>query len=393
MDQTEKLVQRLDGSQITYSKLDQKVQELVDTAHVSGFTLTIFNHDTTIYRKAFGYANYQQKDSLHINQVFYGASLSKSVFGYLVAQLANEGIIDLDKPLQDYLDTPIPEMEFEKEWRGFKNLENDKRYQRITGRMCLSHTTGLPNWRWISRTGVFTPEGDIHFYFDPGTQYSYSGEGMMLLQYVIEKITGKGLEELAKERVFNPLNMDMTSYLWLPRFENEYCNGHTVKQEVIKKDIPDEAASAGSMETTPLDYSKFMEHILSLKSNDSPITNLMFKPNISIDSKQQFGKHSIEKTDENKDIKLNYGLGWGILTTPYGNGYFKEGHGEGFQHYSIIFPEKNMGILLMSNSDNAESIFKEVLEVGIGDIYTPWYWENYIPYNDEPERSIANSHN
>jgi len=35
----------------------------------------------------------------------------------------------------------------------------------------------------------------------------------------------------------------------------------------------------------------------------------------------------------------------------------------------------------MSNSDNAESIFKEVLELGIGDTYTPWYWEDYIPYD------------
>lgn len=56
--------------------------------------------------------------------------------------------------------------------------------------------------------------------------------------------------------------------------------------------------------------------------------------------------------------------------------------GEGFQYHSFIFPEKDLGILLMSNSDNAESIFKEVLEIGIGDVFTPWYWEDYIPYNE-----------
>ena len=59
----------------------------------------------------------------------------------------------------------------------------------------------------------------------------------------------------------------------------------------------------------------------------------------------------------------------------------RKGHAEGFQHYSILFPEKRIGILLMSNSDNAESIFKEVLELGIGDTYTPWFWEDYIPYD------------
>lgn len=374
-------IQRIDGSSIAELTLDTSIQTLVDAANVTGFTVTIFNEDSVVYQKAFGYSNVDENDSLNVDEVFYAASFSKAVFGYLVAQLTNEGIIDLDKPLQEYFGTPIPELQFEKEWRGFKNLANDDRYQKITGRMCLSHTTGFPNWRWISRGGEFTPEGDIFFYFDPGTEYSYSGEGMMLLQYAIEQITGKGLEQLAQERVFSPLGMKMTSYLWQDRFENNYCNGHKTDQSVIDKDKADETAAAGSMSTTPVDYSKFLTKIFELYSNHSSITKLMFSPNVRIHSKQQFGPLSMEKTTENDRVDLSYGLGWGILESPFGHGYFKEGHGEGFQHYSILFPEKQIGILIMSNSDNAESIFKEVLEIGIGDIYTPWSWENYIPYD------------
>lgn len=373
---------RLGGTRIHPSELENRVHALLNNAKVTGLALTIFNQDTVVYQKAFGYANYETKENLKLNQVFYGASLSKSVFGYLVAQLAHKGIINLDRPLQDYLNVPIPELKFEKEWRGFKEIAGDDRYKKITARMCMAHSTGLPNWRWISRTGIFTPEGKLHFYFDPGTGYSYSGEGMQLLQYVIEKITGKGLEQLAREYVFDPSRMDMTSYLWQKRFENNTCNGHTKDQQVIKIDIADETAAAGSMSTTAIDYSKFMQHILKLSRSKSPITNLMFTPNIQIHSKKQFGLGALETTNENDAIGLSYGLGWGLLTkTPYGQAAFKEGHGEGFQHYSIIFPAKGIGILLMSNSDNAESIFKEVLEIGIGDIYTPWFWEDYIPYN------------
>jgi CubicO group peptidase (beta-lactamase class C family) len=337
------LINRLDNSQILQSELDIRIQTRVDTAKVTGFTVAIFNNDSVKYQKAFGYSNYDLKDSLTLNNVFYGASLSKAVFGYVAAQLAHEGIIDLDKPLQDYLDVPIPEMQFEKEWRGFKNLADDERYKEITARMCLSHTTGLPNWRWISRSNVFTPEGKIHFYFDPGTEYSYSGEGMMLLQYVIEKITGKGLEQLAGERVFDPLNMDMTSYIHQQRFENNYCNGHTKQQEVIKKDISDEVSAAGSMSTSPDDYSKFMEHILSLESNNSAVTAHMFKPNIRIHSKKQFGEMSLKQTTENNYINLSYGLGWGIFTTPHGPGYFKEGHGMVSNTTQLFFLKKIQG--------------------------------------------------
>jgi len=375
-------IQRLDGSRIVKDSLTYKIESLIRLANVTGLTVSIFNQDTLAYQKAFGYSNYKQKDSLQLNQAFYGASLSKSVFGYLVAHLVKEGIIELDKPLQGYLDTPIPELYFEKEWRGFKNLTGDKRYEKITARMCLSHTTGFPNWRWISRIGEFHPEGKIQIYTDPGTKYSYSGEGIRFLQIVVEKITGKGLEEMAKEIVFDPLNMNMTSYVWQKRFENNYCLGHTTDQKIIEKDIPDEAGAAGSMETTAVDYSKFIEHILSLTSQGSPITQLMFSPNIEIISKMQFGPKSLKTTTENKKIGLNYGMAWGLITkTPYGKGVFKEGHSEGFQHYSILFPEKHMGVLLMSNSDNAESIFKELLEITIGDKYTPWEWENYIPFD------------
>lgn len=376
-------IKRIDGTSISRPVMENEIQSLMESANVTGLAIAIFNDNKIVYSNALGLANYETSDSLETDHVFYGASLSKAVFGYLVAQLAHEGIIDLDKPLQNYLDVPIPEMQFEKEWRGFKNLADDKRYKDITARMCLSHTTGLPNWRWISRANVFTPEGKIHFYFDPGTQYSYSGEGIQLLQYVIEHITGKGLEQLARERIFDPLKMDMTSYLWQPRFEDIYANGHTVEQKVIPKDPADEVAAAGSMSTTLGDYSKFVQHILELTAKNSNTTKLMFKSNIRIHSKKQFGPLSLEQTDENDDTQLSYGLGWGLLQSPYGPGAFKEGHGEGFQHYSIIYPERKTAIIILSNSDNAESIFKSLLETSIGDIYTPWKWENFIPYNQK----------
>ncbi|MBK6265648.1 beta-lactamase family protein [Marivirga sp. S37H4] len=380
---SEESITRLDGTSITKDSLTVKINQLVKNANVHGLAVTVFEDNEISYQKAFGYANVDTKDSLKTEHVFYGASFSKAVFGYLVAELAKEEIIDLDKPLQEYFDVPIPELYFKKEWRGFHELAGDLRYEKITARMCLSHTTGFPNWRWMNRAAEFTPEGKLFIEFDPGTQYSYSGEGMMLLQYAIEHITGKGLEELARERVFDPLKMNMTSYIWQNRFENKYCNGHKTTGEIIPKDSADEAGSAGSMETTIEDYSKFVRHILELTAVESQTTKLLFEPNFAIRTKMQFGALSLEPSNDYDHVGLNYGLGWGLLQTPYGFGAFKEGHGDGFQHYSIIFPDSGKGVLIMSNSDNAESIFKELLEVTIKDVYTPWKWQNYIPYDYE----------
>lgn len=376
-------VERMDGSKIEESELTSTIQSLMDAAEVAGLAISVFNQNKVVYKKAFGFSNLEKKDSLSTQTVFYGASFSKAVFGYLVAQLEQEGIIDLDVPLQNYLDTPIPDIPVEKEWRNYSNLKEDKRYEQITGRMCLSHTTGFPNWRWLSKNGEFLPEGKIHFLFDPGTRYSYSGEGMALFQLVIEKITGQGLEQLARERIFNPLGMDMTSYVWQERFEGRYCNGHTTEGKVIPKDTQDKAGAAGSMETTLEDYAKFIAEILRQTQTNGPVTKSMFAPYVRIKSKRQFGPLAWEDTDENDDIKLSYGLGWGLLQTPHGFGAFKEGHGEGFQHYSIIFPEQQIGVIILSNSDNGESIFKSLLEITIGDTYTPWEWENYVPFDFE----------
>jgi CubicO group peptidase (beta-lactamase class C family) len=69
------------------------------------------------------------------------ASLTKAVFAYLVLQLADKRLLDLDKPVYQYLPKPLPE------YPDYTDLATDPRYQRITARRLLSHTSGLPNWR------------------------------------------------------------------------------------------------------------------------------------------------------------------------------------------------------------------------------------------------------
>ena len=380
----ESKIERIDGSKIEKEELTRKVKSLIESAQVQGMAISIFNNNEVVYQKAFGYQNRSTEDTLNINSIFYGASLSKAVFSLLVLQLVEEGEINLDTPLQNYIDKPLPEYEFNRKWRGYDDLKGDKRYEKITARMCLSHTTGFPNWRFLTKNG-FNINGKLQFLYDPGTRYSYSGEGFSLLQFVVEKITGKGLEKIAQERIFQPLGMDRTSYIYVLKeeFKNQYVHGHDKNQEVIPFDEADEAGAAGSIGTTLSNYSIFMESVLKKKLFSKALLDETFTQQININSKQQFGPNALVETNENMDINLGYGLGWGLLESPYGYGAFKEGHAEGFQHYSIIFPEKQIGIIILSNSDNAEGIFKELLEISIGDIYTPWKWENYIPYNHE----------
>ena len=370
---------RLDDSRISAKELDKKIDKLMKNASVTGMAISIFNDGNPVYRKVFGYKNTLTKAPLQTNTNFYGASLSKAVFAVLVMKLVEEKIISLDKPLQEYLPQPVYDYGKGSSWNeDFTSLKDEPLYKKITARHCLSHSSGFANWRWYEH------DQKLHVHFEPGSQYSYSGEGLCYLQFVIEKITGKTLNGLMKEKLFGPIGMKNTSYTWQPEYEANYCLGHDTTGNPYQKDKDNAPRSASTLETTADDYTLFTAAVLQKRILKPASFDTLFSQQLRLRSKVQMGTDAWkDSTNENDDILLGYALGWGRLQTPYGFGVFKEGHGDGFQHYSILFPEKKLGIVILSNSDNSESIFKELLEYAIGDRFTTWKWQRYIPYDQK----------
>ncbi|HET6993816.1 MAG TPA: serine hydrolase domain-containing protein [Chitinophagaceae bacterium] len=369
----------LDGSMVTAKKLDNKINQLMKDASVTGMAITVFNDNKPVYQKVFGYKNNETKAPLQLNTNIYGASLSKAVFAVLVLKLVEEKVIGLDTPLQDYLPKPVYEYGKGTSWnQDFTSLKEEGLYKKITARHCLSHSTGFANWRW------FESDQKLHIHFEPGTQYSYSGEGLCYLQFVIEKHTGKTLNELMQEKLFGPLGIKHSSYTWEQAYEADYSLGHDKTGKAYPKDKDNAPRSASTLETTAGDYTLFTAAVLQKKILAPAIYDSLFRQQLRLRSRYQMAAESWkDSVADNDAIHLGYALGWGRLQTPYGFGVFKEGHGDGFQHYTILFPEKKMGIVILTNSDNGESIFKELLEFAIGDIYTPWKWQGYIPYNQK----------
>jgi CubicO group peptidase (beta-lactamase class C family) len=362
-------IKRLDGSTISSAEIESRVIKLMSAARVTGLSIAVINDATIVYVKSFGFRNKEERQPLTANTLMAGASFTKPVFAYLVMQLVEEGALDLDKPVYQYLEKPLPEYE------SYKDLAGDERYKLITARMLLSHTSGFPNWR------RFNPDQKLNIMFTPGSQYSYSGEGISLLQLVVESITGKDVGDMIGERIFKPLGMTRTGMTWEERFKDDYAIGYDEKEQPLGHRRRNRAQAAGSMDTTITDFARFMEAVMQGKGLTKQAKALMLTPQIKIYSKQQFPIPSIGTTDENKAIQLSYGLGWGLFQTPYGKAYFKEGHDDGWENHTVAFPDKKIAIVLMANSSNGDSIFKELLEVLIRDRFTPWKWEGYIPYN------------
>ena len=369
---------RLDNSSLAVDSLSRHIKRRMQQARVYGMAVSIISGNDVVYQQYFGNKSKPEGTGFSPGTIFYAASLSKPVFGYIVASLAEKGIIALDTPLYKYLDKPLYKYNsnfiqqlFTNKYYDYSDLEHDEWYKLITARMCLSHTTGLPNWRWLE------PDGKLKFLFKPGTRYRYSGEGMALLQLVIEEITNRTLEDLAMEIVFDPFQMNSSSYRWQRGYEGHYAIGHSDSGGFIGIPKTNTPNAAGSMSTTLEDYTKFIHAVLK-QENDA--LREMITPQIEITSKQQFGPNSMIDTNENDSIELSYGLGFGLYKTPYGRAFFKEGHLDGWQHYVVGFPERKTALILMSNSENAESLFAELVKVSIGNEYTPSYWEGYVPF-------------
>jgi len=362
-------IKRLDGSTISTAEIEQVVTRLMQAARVTGLGVAILNENKVAYVKSFGYRNKEAGQPLTEQSVMYGASFTKAVFACFVMQLVAEGVLDLDKPIHQYLPKPLPEYE------KYKDLASDERHKLITTRMLLSHTAGFPNWRWLN------PDEKLDIKFQPGSRYAYSGEGINLAQFVIEAITKQDVGEMMRERIFKPFGMTRTSMTWQAWFNDDLAIGYDEKEQPLGHRQRGSARAAGSMDTTIGDYARFLEAVMQRRGLTKRAKEQMLTPQIQIHSKAQFPTLSAETTDENRAIKLAYGLGWGVFETPFGKAWFKEGHDDGWENHAVAFPGKQIGIVLMANSSNGDSIFRELLETLIKDTFTPWKWESYLPYN------------
>ncbi len=367
-------MKHLDGETISVSELEAFIPKMLEIADVAGLSCAIINDGEIVYRKAFGYRDKRAGTMADEETVFGAASFSKPVFAYLVMLLAEDGAIDLDKPLYEYLPKPLHE------FPSYADLEGDERYKQITARTVLNHTTGFPNWRFLNQ------DQRLNIMFLPGERYSYSGEGIALLQMVVEEITGKGLEELAQERIFRPLGMTRSSYVWQEAYEDNAARPHDSFGRPRPLDRRGEPDAAGSMQTTAGDYARFLVAMLNAEGDSKATVDEMLRPQIAIRSDSMFGPGAWQDTDAYRDINLSWGLGWGLFDSEHGGAFFHTGHGFGNQNYTVTFSDKGIGIVLLSNSDNFESIAQEILEKAIGDTYTPVDWLGYVPFDPSQKR-------
>ncbi len=366
------IITRPNGTNLTSEQVDSTVNHLINVAHVTGAGLALFRDRRVVYLKAYGLRDTEKGLPLTPDSVMTAASLTKSALATAVMRLVERGVLDLDRPIEQYLGKSLGE------FAPYADLKGDSRTAKLTLRILLDHTSGFANYR------DFEDDRKLRFHYEPGTRYGYSGEGINLAQFVVEKVTGKSVAALMHEELYGPLKMTRSSMVWESRFESDFANGYDEYGRSLGPERRSSPNAAGSMQTTLRDYATFLTALLYSKPLGILTTGLLFNRQIAIHSAHQFPSLNEETSTAYDGIRLSYGLGWGLYSSPYGKAFFKEGHDEGWRNLALIFREHGDGILILTNSSNGEGIFKPLIDAVIGPTSFPFEWENYTPWDKLP---------
>jgi len=257
--------------------------------------------------------------------------MSKPLFAYVTMFLVEEGKLDLDKPISDYLDSQYHHI-----------FDYDVRYDQITARMVLSHTTGFPNWRG---------DGDLIIQFDPGTNFSYSGEGYQYLVHAMELIlnTGyNGMESYYQEKVAGPLNMKFTKYIQDEYNFSQKATAYRNGEKLPLDHRGGEFSAAAGIYSEAVDYSKWIVALIEGKGLSKKSYDALFTDQITISEAPSMLK-------EEGAIAWTLGFAKFEISDKIIHGHL--GNNDGYSSLFLLDRDKKWGLVLFTNADQAAEKF------------------------------------
>jgi CubicO group peptidase (beta-lactamase class C family) len=364
--------------------IDQKAKATMTATHANGMAIAVIDHGKPGYVRAFGVRD-AKGDPLNTDTIMYGASLTKTVFAYTVMQLVDQGKLALDTPIKNDLDKPLPEYGpdpvFPDKYGPYKDLAGDPRWEKISPRMCLTHSTGFSNFWFIE------PDQKLHIHFEPGTHFSYSGEGFILLQFAVEHgraAQGLGLDvgDLTKAD-FQKLGMTRTSLVFVNGAETNVADGWNDQGQPQEHSQRKKVRAAGSMNTTISDFSKFAAALVRGDGLSAASRAEITKPSLHIPTTGQFPMFlpDLPVNQQRKDLAA--GLGVVVFDGPQGHGFYKGGHDGQTANTMVCLETSQRCVVILSNDVRAEAGFADLVKFILGDTGVPFDWE----YGDHAGKS------
>lgn len=347
-----------------------EVERLLRLTNVPSVSLAIVDGDR-ITTESRGVARAGDATKASSDTVYAAASLTKVVFAWALLGLVHEGALSLDRPLTEILPLPNPD---------------DARAKSITARHLLSHSGGWRNWRNNMNTPLTAD-------FDPGSRWSYSGEGFFFMQRVVEKLTGKAVGRVIRDRVFTPLGMTSSALLLPESLDARYAPGHNTRGEQIPPygatilrqlrsamaarnvtidDVTVEDAeqairvaeptlpvlpnfllpnAAASLVTTTADFGRFLRHMVTARAaggTPAAIAKLMTTPTVR-------GNEAV-----------SWGLGAGLEQVDGRQFSWQWGDNSGYKNFFFADVSGGKAMVVFCNGDRGARVYERVIRAKDG---------------------------
>ncbi|MDB5266989.1 MAG: hypothetical protein JWP58_29 [Hymenobacter sp.] len=315
---------------------------LMQKANVPGMQL-VYTRGGKAHAYALGQRTAGQPAAVDATTTFEAASLGKAVLAYVALRLLDRGVLALDKPLLTYC--PYPRLQ------GAANAD------KITARMVLGHTTGLPNWA-TNPLGPDWGTAPLRLKYAPDSCWNYSGEGYVWLQKTLEHLAGKSFETLAREEVFGPLGMKHSSFVWQQKRAANVASGHDGQSQPVPISHFPAAYGAYSLLSTATDYSRFLQAVMTGRGLKPTTAQLLLAP---ANEAQRCGQPTTAT-----DPFIAWACGVGLATTSHGLAQWQWGDNGNFKGFYMTLPDEKQTLVFLTNSSNGPKMTEDLLRLFFG---------------------------
>lgn len=323
-------------------KIDSVMQIRADKYYFNGNVLVAYK-GTCIYNKSFGYADVLRKRKLEKDDIFQLASVSKQFTAMAIMMLKEKDKLSYDDTVTKYI-SEFP-------------------YPRITIRMLLNHTSGLPNYMWLVEhhwKGKKAPynedvikmmaEHKLDLYFTPGQRWDYSNTGYIILASIVERVSKKKFDNFMYENIFEPLEMD-NSFVYSSSLKNinkdrlvgYYYRGR--RYRMIPETVNDGAVGDKGVYSTTEDLFKWDQALY----------------NYSLVSPETFNE-AISTFKLRNKYEIPYGFGFRIRTKNNKKIAYHHGKWNGFRTSLLRYVEDTNTVIVLNHTSSSlnNSIIRDI---------------------------------
>jgi len=332
------------AGQETSPALQRAISGAAKKYKIPGIAAALIEHGQLRAVEVFGMRDQKSNAPVTANTIFEAGSLGEPLYAYSVLLLSAEGRFNPGAPLPSYL--PLPYLRDLDPTSASPATESlyDPRFNQVTAIRVMNHTSGMPDW---------ARNQHLRLQLAPGQKWSYSNEGYLYLQRVVEHVTGESFGAFVAHSILGPAGMAHSSFVWQEAYASDMATGYDRSGAPIEMHRYLRPAAATTLYTSIRDYAHFILYLLASapaqRAHESAVS-LLLNPTVAVDDA----------------VPFSWGLGFGLEKNGDDLFFFHREKSSAFQSFVIASRKTGSGVVIFTNSGNGLDAASDIIAATLG---------------------------